>query len=646
MPITVTGKTSDYLITKDSHYACTQAYRARLSPEFANDLFGIKTNLNRIEQFLGIEESVYTHNLLDPRDAKHPHLIVAIGGDVNNVGTLREAIDRVRLSGGAPVWTWYTVPSIADLRDRFHSPKNALSVAAILEMKLALGRLSNAGPVAVKYLGFRQWYIVPDRDAPGIPGVTKGQRSLAVWPSGERFEPTSGQLTDMAIFEVLGKSATYGTVHEEYRLHKRNATWPDQADADPLIDDWKEIKRAGVTAFFEETDNDATGSGIWIHPNGGNLGYVQTLGKRHKIRSAENQYKSGYVGLPVFDTSTPDDAGATLEDIERAFPTLWEIGGASGSTITGGGFDPGVVRKDDDFDWAFVYAATANTGPAGVRTSVVEGVSTTEEHGSWEMVFTQPRIGAFLIPDTPDGVEGVWMPCVPGNVQTQLKIDGPDSMQNFFNLPFRGDAQVNGKRFNQGFVQGFPVNFERAVTTSVPGASARGTATWMTSNLDPTTEGIDWDFGDPNDLETYRENEIAAYEQLLENLFGGEMGEAWNGVDPPKRYVWAHVSGYPGGEIMDLTLGSNNGALEIDNTMRQFENAVIDRPGELDADERTYTAYKFGAGSQGTAVQSRNVCNIGFPSYTGTGGQWLYWTGLVDENGDSPLAEAVKRGDA
>lgn len=610
MPISVTGKTTGFLIGVNSHYHCAGAYRSRIAPEFANDLFGIKTNLNRIEQFFGLEESVYTVNLPDPRDSAHPHLIVAIGGDVNNVGTLREAIDRVREAGGAPEWTWYTVPTLADLRDRFHSPKNALSVAAILEMKYALGRLSNAGPVAVKYVGFRQHYIVPDREAEGIPEVEKGFRSLSVWPSGERFEPTAGQIARMPVLDLSGKCECYGRVQEVYQRRRLPTAYPPHPDAIVEGDYWRRYDKPGVTAHFHEEERTTEDGFPWSSID----------------RSAVNQHKSGYLGVAVFDTSSPSDAGADLEAIERAFPSLWEIGGVSGASFSGAGFEVGPIVKDEAHDWALQYAATATVGPVAEMDlfGVPEVVS-----GSWDLMTTQPAIGAYDLPGDPQ--TAAWVPGSIDGVQLNL-APYPESGGGYFEV----GGLVNG---STGF-QRIPVNFQRGATTSVPGASARGTATWWTSNLDPTTEGVDWDWGTPG-TEAYRAKEVAAYEKVLENLFGGVMGQAWNGTGAPNRYVWARVSGYPGGEIMDLTLGANNGALLIANALDSLNTTPIEQPS-LPADRNWVFSTKTGAASTGAAVQSRNVCNIGFPGYSGSGGQWLYWTGLIDEAGDSPLAEAVK----
>lgn len=146
------AKTSDFLIGPSSHY-WVEAWKHRTYTPggMGEDLNSCLSALNRVERFLGLSESTWhtteDGKLGDPAKWKCPHMMVNIGGDTGSVGTLRDAIERLRTEGGVEPYPWEATPTREILIDpaTFHRFERGVSVVPLLETKLSAGRILRVG---------------------------------------------------------------------------------------------------------------------------------------------------------------------------------------------------------------------------------------------------------------------------------------------------------------------------------------------------------------------------------------------------------------------------------------------------------------------------------------------------------------------
>lgn len=623
--ITLTGKTSGYILTEGSYYAPKQLWYQVLN-YWLLDMRDVLRKLNQVEDFLGISRTRWTNTMGVP--SRFAHGIVRIGGDANNLGTMREAVTRLRSEAGVVAWEWHFNPTLDDLDDNFSSHRNVVSNIAILELILAIGRLTGVANASIRRLTMTK---------------TFGLDPLFTIDFGDAH----GELENYPVFEFAN---AWGTTGSFFRL-QRAAQFPAYGSS-ALWARARERVNPGIGSTAREFEQSITDQPIY----GSGLSFDGGAAANNAA-----SYANATLSVVIFDLGAA--ASSALEPLEEAYPDLWEYYGSGPANPGGGALSIGSLDESEN-DYGRLVASCQHAGPvsalytdATAANDLYDGAYGVKADGEYDEV----SVVYGLDPDEP--AEGD--PLRPN-------IYGSTAWPTIYiaNLP-KMDVLMNAHpsafwRHNEQYWNAFPEVFDRyplkeyrkkyvapPSSAFVPDQITFGTGEWHTSNVDPLEPVTAPD--DPEDAD-------AIATAIIERLTGLDgLGPAFDPVtQPAKRYFWAFVdSEFNGGRGRpDITevgrphtadVGDDQAMEGVPASIRAaFNEAVI----RIDSgspflsgleDDGYYDSFGYATVGAFGGMRFVRQADITLPVDESAGPQrWLVWQS-PGTNGHSPLEEAVAR---
>jgi len=319
--ITVKGKTGDFLIGRDSHYTMHCLFETKetmVQESFGKDVSQLMSALNDVEDFHGIDRTTWHEGpegqLGEPEESTHSHMVVNIGGDTEDVGHLRDAVDRLREAGGVDPYPWRTVPA---LDEPFDSQRNAVSALHLLEFKLAIGRILSASEWSRGELTFGQSFVAS--------GFNAGEVIKTVSFSGWRRAASSRDDARETVEEIL-RTAPFFTVGISFKTIGR-------------IERTKIFGRGGgdedvqTPGSVPTSDIDELGSlsTVWTP---GIQGFETDPVFPDNVNSTDpTAYKRAGVTISILRQDDPEGTD-TLEPFEEKFDGYWNIQARSEPSVT------------------------------------------------------------------------------------------------------------------------------------------------------------------------------------------------------------------------------------------------------------------------------------------------------------------------
>lgn len=586
-------KNSGFLIGPRSHYALKMRYSTSYRPDgLGFDLNHVLESLNEVERFLGISETTW-HTTTDgklgnPSRWEAPHLMVNIGGSSATVGTLREAVDRLRTSGGVPAWVWKATPTreMFTANATFHRFELGVSALALLELLEAIGRiLKTSGKYGYSIHFTRYTYPQTEQTAqreeyllgygPAPLGIgSDGRRRVAEWHrSWGKFGYTT---KTQNAFSLYGRATP--TVPD--------TTQPELVDEHPPED------------------------------------YLEGF---------------GHCFIRVFVTEGTDDE---IEAFEEANEDKWEIKDQAGPVVLG---EPGELFKP--VNYFRTWGVANKTGPAmseqmirpvsvhSTRWSGALGWTSTKYHIDDDPLDLMPELCP--VSAGPD-CDWVWAALTPGPGWPNLTPAMTDT--NIYPFARR--------------LPSFPLYDETSIEDFVTGGLPEiGNVKWRTSSNDPmdgyyaNTDGGSYDY-------TAEGAHEAAYKAIYARLNSGtvlEPGEtplkylwAW---PEPGTFTGTASQDFWNFQATDSPGGSGSpswSVLEPPELIDAYEEYLDDLVFEpVGREMAAYVTGRYERASAEYAAFNQWLTDVTadvLPSDAGAAGDaWLYW--IEDE-----LSEAVARG--
>lgn len=619
-----TGKTSGYLVDKKSFYAPGQLwYRLASKAGICADLVRVMTALNDVEDWIGISRTTWTSTLGSPASSQFPHYSVRVGGDAANCATFREAIDRVRLNGGASAWDW-----------KFARTKNQnalLSAIIVFEYFLAIGRIVGGGygNVARTYItvSHHPYGYLIDQESYGDYYQLNGGGRFSLVAPGERLNEN--------IFDFANYWVTKGSIDRSQWLSRTSGTDPRDEDLSPTDHSRYTINEPGLRVPTQ-TDID----------------------RNHSTTEA-----AALLTMPIYMGVESSGLNDSLEALEEAHPDKWNYIDKSDDGDYYGDFS--LTNPESSVDISYIAGVVTTQGTAKFREGYTFDPTTPffEYYGDYEQEQTVSGMEAAPQsvdqPSTGFNLTEVW--ATADNYTARIAPDGPGYVNlnsplwkhneaNRVNVPYTtfpepAPEAFHGLRLRSGYrTEGTPI----------------GTGVWRTSHVSPFTgTGYPYDSDDPNDEKTTEE----VLEILLSRLRGiaGEGGGPGGSAvfDPitqdPQKYFWCFPS-FPfasgDGAIPDLASALRPNANDqldgVPSSCRAAWTAARNIHGwdpdrdSLSRGELNYSQV-FAADCLAEGyIKADRTADIRFPSTSGSRGRWLVWDSY-GTNGDSPFEEVVNR---
>lgn len=629
--ITLTGKTSGYLLDQTSKYAPLQMWVKPKARALIEDIVRVKERLNSVEQYLGIAKTTWTSTMGAP--SIHAHYIVRIGGDASNLGTLREAVDRLRDSGNVDPWEWHFNPTFAETQTDAYTHRSVVSNIAILELYLAIGRIvggNNIGNISTggAWMEHYPYGIAPSDsdevyrvnasplDAFGLPALTPGEAELfeafsatvgweihGLYSRGHHVEKQPGGYGDWVF-----NSVDWGSIYppDLKRKHLPGTRW-----------DGAEIKRESPAAAY------------------------------------------GGCRITIFRQDDADDAatGAALEPIETAYSDLWEYVDRSGQSAGGG--DPTALAEPEIISERQVRGGAVTTQGAA-RFRILQYPNTGRQvryifEGDFEKT---TLVDGF--PDTPDAVDEFGPLNLPEQWVASAGVydfGGQDIMRGYGYCPLNSPVWAHNVAGRvPGGIYEYPEPPPQAYhfqaldpDESTASGWSFGTCSWRSSDDSPFTGmGYPWDSDDPGEEKTPEEQA----EALLGNLSGSGGNITSPTFDPatttPRKYFWMFPPRLDTPDVGNThrPTGKYDG-LTTSLTSR-FDQEVARIQGNLRLQtsltgDEYYVEEEGCVSAQGLGfIDERQGAVITLATQDYTGARWLCWQS-PGTNGHSPLEEAVAR---
>lgn len=635
--IELTRKEADFLVGRESHYAPQQLWYAPATKGgILADLVHVMEALNTVEDWLGISRTTWSSTMGNPLQTNRVHYWVRVGGDVNNLQTLREAIDRLRLAGEVDAWTWYFAPSVSDLRTGKCQNMRRLAYSNLVnfEYLLAIGRIVGGGfgglaqnVITVSHHPYA-WLV--DAAAYGAYYQLNGGGRFSFMGPGER--------TNLNVFDFTNFWQTGGRLSREYWLSRQPTTPIEDPEESPNVHSTYTLFQPGLRNPTEE-DLEQTG-------------FSTTLA-------------NALLTMPIYMQTDEGDLSEDLEAIETAHQDLWEYVDREGSAGSSG---LEISEIESAVDTSYIAGVVNRQGTAKYKDYYNPGPPSEIEFtyfGEFEMITTTSGMedppAVVDEPATGFDLDEAW-----GNV-TRLSQDilgrGPGYVN--LNSPVWEHNEANrSKVANTTFPEPAPKYFHTQRLNSdyrVEGTHV-GSGAWRTSNVSPFTgTGYPYDSDDPEDEKTT--------EEVLEILLSRLRGIAGDGGGPggsavfdpttqsPQKYFWCFPS-FPfaseDGAIPDLaTVFRPNAGDEYDGVPLQCRTAwrsALNTPGwdgfkdTLSAGESNFAqAYQAHCLAEGY-VKADRTADLTVPEGTGGRGRWLCWMS-PGSNGASPFEEISPRWD-
>lgn len=609
MTLIITGKSTGFTLVSESHYAPRQLWYEVVSPGgFVNDLMHVMEALNAVENYLGITLTTWTSTLGNPLGAVTPFYAVRIGGSASDVGTFREAIDRLRLAGNVDPWTWYFAPTKEDLWSNFPSRRNAMSSITILEYLIAIGRIIGTGGSTVGTTNitcFHQPYV----------DTGSGFDDYYAYAGGGRYTLTQGERENYEVFRFVNYWITSGHMRRDQILSRRFSTPNSDADGSPNVYYDESTKLPALSDFRE--------------------GYLVEC--------------AAQLDMPIFKWFDFTEGGV-IENFEDFYDDLWELVDRSGGESSGDGLE--LSEVDSSSDISFIAGVCTSQGPVRFRFSTPGGESLqyvyegefemTSETSGMDSVPALDEYGALDLTEiwgTVEGYTGTVMGVGPGNVNLNSPV-WEHNEGNRVNVPYTTFPEPAPRCFHAQQIK--PEN--RIEQEHI------GAGVWRTSNTDPF-EGLD-------DLPT-DEDKMSTLLSRLRGIAGDGGGEGGSTVfDPsyqePNAYFWCFPS-YPfasgDGAIPDLatvfrpTPGGTFDGIPQDVATewrtRSGVNGWVTK-STLDPHEEVFQQ-GFTLNLEARAyIEAKRTATINFPALGSSDSKWLVWTS-AGSNGHSPFEECVTR---
>lgn len=617
MTLTLTGKTSGYTLTLDSYYAPYQLWSKRVSDlGLVEDLRRVMEALNRVESWLGISETTWSTTMGGaPSNVNGIHYAVRIGGDANNLGTLREAIDRLRSEGGVDPWTWYFAPTSDDLWNNFHVHRNCLSSIAILEYFIAIGRVVGTGNVGE--VGWIDWSVHhhPFKN----PKTGAAEEFYEVGVGGLGGHP--GTFSGMDVY-------TFGNYWETF-------------------------------GYFSKTQSERRGSGVaWDESididEGSEFDYPAGLNFDPTFNPDEDRYPRNdcqaavYGRVFVIKDYEDIEREDAIEAFENAYSDLWDYVFKEDQTDSGDELEIGTIQQTEDI--SSIVSIECHKGAASYLSEITPTYQRETYAGEYGTTVHYDGAGAPVQYDegglnfteqwmTPNRQFGPYFFDAGWSIP-DVNINSPMWQHNAANRPL-----VPNTVWPSGTPEYF--HFRTFDDATYEEATTLPQGNWRNSNDNPF-ESVGY---------PYRSSDAvgdASDESTANTVLGNLSGEAGSpiftpGEETPRKYFWVWVEAHVRQPDLASTLRPQLGA-EYDGILTdvslpwgQWKNFNgWTTKTRLNPYEFGWDQHLRGSIYGGGYIRAVRRANMTFPTNGQATGKWIVWNS-AGTNGHSPFEECVTR---
>ena len=597
MSFSVTGLASGYRITRSSHYRMRQAYFDPLTGNegLGQDYEEIMSALNEVEEWLGISKTTWDSTMGSPLTSDTMHQCVYVGGDSDQTGFLRDAVDRLRSAGGVAAWTWLITPGAETYADNWGDKKNGVSILHVLELKMAVGRIVNpeGGAWGVGHLVLRRDYRPRYQNSVDDKNI--------FWAEYTDHVHEGFRLEAQPVFEMYTSWATQGRFIRGRTYERDEQFLTGYPDPSPrLVADVTQIWWPGIRPWW----------GQILGPN--------------ESGEHSDQFAAKAGGLTVYifrnNTDGSGSSGRGYEDIETRHTDLWELVDDNGTPTTPA--DPITFGSINDSIGISKAGGVCNTvGPHRVRRFYYGGGYGTYNYWS----------GEFPI----DNTDWQMVAAGAGYVNGQAPY-------NYLSSGWLGWAHNSGETRDPDSIYPDPAPTYASSLGGTPDDHTQvGAGAWHHSNDDPLR-------GIAGNLEGASELQINNYYATLHDRLFLEAAEFDPAVTSPKKYVWCVPNS--GVDVSEFVDSSSPGVNFVPNDIYQAfigaTNTVAfnlpDPPAELNTHE-WYVTDEVGARANVNGwIHSKKFGDVSPTGLQSSGGSWLVWTGANGANG-SPFEECVTK---
>jgi len=632
MPITLTGKTGGYLVDRNSFYYVNQWESNIISVRLFTDLDNVLRKLNAVENHIGISRTTWPTTLGGVGTSttpEHIHYIVRIGGDANNLGTLRDAVDRLRTEGDVPAWNWNFNPTIEDTWERPHSHKCVVSTIAVLELLLAIGRIVASGGVSYTTLSFGSQPFLD-------PAVIRHG-------GGGYFTPIRGTFDDFPVFRFSQRWRNEG--YKFRRINRQRLR--EQRFTPEGTPEWVNVDLEQNNTDFEWSPGLRKST-----PEDAAMGYS------HPDRL------TSLMEVALFRTN---DGGTGLEPIEEAHQNLWFYKDGAGDDE-----DESVSLGEPQRkrDYSYTASCVLSVGPhrAQAFNRVSDGKIIESYDGFWDFEAAD---------DSPDfetqfgGMDGKpdlaiqmreYAPTLPPGVDTAWGLNSGLNSGGTFDTTFDSPVWEHNASRRAAYASylrsvEWPKSSKFLYGVNLPGDGRQRNegrhidrGQWRTSNSDPLEDALPLVEHNPALVRESAES-ILKVLTLQGAIFDPEV----YGPQNLRKYWWCYPNDFgttgsdlylhpflPNGESTQMA-GYPTGVTDAWLRLSRRAEPSMDYPN-LSSGVYTNWLAELGhvvyAETRGD-IDAERTADLRFPPPQSA--RWLVWTS-PGTNGNSPLEEAVRRG--